>query len=155
MRYLLLFVIFGLLTACSPQQRLQRLVSLHPELKTTLVKTDTLSFVYRDTLQVDGWRVDTFFSMQHDSFFTINKDSAAVKLTRFDNGKYLLSILFPDKKIARLDTLRIPYLDTIQSIQYLPITTADKWQYRKDGMMILGGILLVLLLLAALLKAYI
>lgn len=150
-----IFFILITLTACSPQKMLQRLMTTHPELQNTVVKNDTLRFVYKDTLLVHGWQVDTFFSLLHDTVFTIKQDSATVKLTKSDNGKYLLSILFPDKKINRTDTLRIPYIDTIQTINYLPINTADKWNYRKEGFIILGGILLALLLLAALLKAYI
>lgn len=51
----MLFIIisFVLLTACSPQRRLERLVRRHPELKTT----DTISI--RDTVCVPGETLDT------------------------------------------------------------------------------------------------
>lgn len=58
----LLYIAIGLsLTACSPQQRLNRLIKKHPQLLTTTV--DTLRI--HDTITVEAVRVDTSILIKH------------------------------------------------------------------------------------------
>ncbi len=77
------FMIF-LLTSCSPQYRLNRLIALHPELKTA----DTL-FI-RDSVIVPQVQVDTMFDYKtiRDTVI-IQKDRLQVKLSRIHDTLFL------------------------------------------------------------------
>jgi hypothetical protein len=97
---LLLFLMFAalavmLLSSCSPQKRINRILRKHPEL---LVK-DTLHI--RDTIMVNGSSTDTVFQT------TITKDTVVLKennltIKYYNDGKttYLK---------GQCDTVRVPY----------------------------------------------
>lgn len=146
--FYILFLI--LLSACTPQQRLNSLLTKHPELSALSVHTDTLRIVDIDTLTVLGWRVDTLFKL--DSVFQLKKDSSAVRIERKANGIYALSLLTPNVSKVFFDTISILKTDTIFKITQAGITDIEKWSYRKDGMLIVGLSILGLILLAAILK---
>ena len=73
-----------LLTSCSPQYRLNRLIALHPELKTP----DTI-FI-RDSLIVPQVQVDTMFDFKtiRDTVI-IQKDRLQIKLSRIHDTLFL------------------------------------------------------------------
>lgn len=155
MRAFVLILFFCLVAGCSPQKRLQRLLSNNPELQQTAVKPDTLTVYHVDTFTTEAWELDTFFSLLTDTVFTVMKDSNKISIRKDARNHFLLDVLFPPKQFTSPDTIRVPYLDTIRTVNYTPITTEEKWQYRKDGMMILGGVLLFLLLIVVLIKVYV
>lgn len=155
MKYLAIILIALLLSACTPQQRLANLVKHHPELAVSKIKVDTLVLAQIDTFVLEAWQIDTFFSFDIDTVFQIQKDSLKINIKKQPRGKYLLDILFPKTLITKADTVRIAYTDTIQTLQYMPIDTATAWQYRKEGFLILGGILLLIFLIATIGKMYI
>ena len=87
--FLLLLII--LLSSCSPQRRLNRLLALHPELKTP----DTL--VLRDTIPIPQIQTDTILriSTLHDTV-TLHKDHLQVKIHRLRDTIYIQSKTLPD-----------------------------------------------------------
>jgi len=95
---LLLLLIF-ILTSCSPQKRLSRLVNHHPELKIT----DTLHI--RDTIPIPMVQADTLLHI--DSLFdtvTLKKDRLSVSILRLHDTLYLqgkceADTIFIDRKI--------------------------------------------------------
>lgn len=55
----LLFLLIGLLWACSPQQKLQRLLGKHPELVKTDTVKQTVELRVKDTVYIAAHSVDT------------------------------------------------------------------------------------------------
>lgn len=155
MRAFVLLLVFCLIAGCSPQQRLQRLLAKNTELQQTAVKADTLTVYHVDTFTTEAWKLDTFFSLLTDTVFTVIKDSNKITIRKDARNHFLLDVLFPPIQFTSPDTIRVPYMDTIRTVNFTPITTEQKWQYRKDGMMILGGVLLFLLLIGVLIKVYV
>lgn len=155
MRGIVLILVFCLVAGCSPQKRLQRLLSNNPELQQTAVKPDTLTVYHVDTFTTEAWKLDTFFSLNTDTVFTVVKDSNKISIRKDARNNFLLDVLFPAKQFVGRDTIRVPYLDTVRTVNFTPITAEEKWQYRKDGMIILGGVLLLLLLVGVLIKVYV
>ena len=64
-----IFLLILLITSCSPQRRLSRLLALHPELKTP----DTL--VLRDTIPIPQIQTDTILRLStlHDTIYIQSK----------------------------------------------------------------------------------
>jgi len=76
--FLLIWVLLLLSVSCSPQHKLQRITTRHPELISTLVKDTT----YLDTVHLQAWRVDTMkVSNTHDTLI-IRHDSTYTIITR-------------------------------------------------------------------------
>ena len=86
-----LFLLILLLSSCSPQRRLSRLLALHPELKTP----DTL--VLRDTIPIPQIQTDTILRLStlHDTV-TLHKDHLQVKIHRLHDTIYIQSKTLPD-----------------------------------------------------------
>ena len=89
--YIILFIIIGILSGCSPQKRLHRLVSLHPELITndTIKITDTILFpeITIDTVIHQNTLKDTL---------TIIKEKLCVKLLQKNDTVYIEAQHEPD-----------------------------------------------------------
>ena len=102
-----LLLLILLLSSCSPQRRLNRLLALHPELKTP----DTL--VLRDTIPIPQIQTDTILRLStlHDTV-TLHKDHLQVKIHRLHDTIYIQSKTLPDTIFI---TRRIP----IQLIRYV------------------------------------
>lgn len=77
MKYLILILSFFLITSCSPQKRIQRILRHHPEL---LVK-DTL--IVRDTVIVPTIKADTSFILSNsvDTFY-LEKERLKIKIIK-------------------------------------------------------------------------
>jgi len=66
--------LFALVTSCSPQKKLARLVKKHPE----LVRQDTIKIV--DTIYVQQVNIDTVTKIiEHDSVIVINNDKVLLR----------------------------------------------------------------------------
>ena len=102
-----LLLLILLLSSCSPQRRLNRLLALHPELKTP----DTL--LIHDTIPVPQFQTDTILRLStlHDTV-TLHKDHLQVKIHRLHDTIYIQSKTLPDTIFI---TRRIP----IQLIRYV------------------------------------
>jgi len=85
---LLLLLIFS---SCSPQYRLNRLLALHPELRTP----DTL--LIHDTIPIPQIQTDTILRLStlHDTV-TLHKDHLQVKIHRLHDTLYIQSKTLPD-----------------------------------------------------------
>jgi hypothetical protein len=83
-KLLLYFGLIIILASCSPQRRLHRLVTKHPE----LTRLDTIKI--QDTVIVPGLKVDTVFhsSVLKDTVF-INKENLQIKLIEINDTIYL------------------------------------------------------------------
>ncbi len=106
-------IILCLLAGCSPSYRLNRLLTLHPELKVP----DTL--LIRDSLIVPQIQTDTILRLStlHDTV-TLHKDHLQVKIHRLRDTIYIQSKTLPDTIFI---TRRIP----IQLIKYVQPDTLD------------------------------
>lgn len=153
MRYLLFFFIL-FLSSCTPATRLANLLKHNPELRNTKVQADTLTFFHTDTFTTHETRIDTLFNFLHDTVLKYAKDNALLTVTKKKND-VLLNLVVKSDTFYSHDTFKLAYLDTLWQVQYIPIDTAAKWQYRKDGMLILGAVLLLLLLLSLIAKNFI
>ncbi len=106
-----------LLSSCSPQYRLNRLIALHPELKTP----DTI-FI-RDSLIVPQVQVDTMFDFKtiRDTVI-IQKDRLQIKLSKihdtlFLTGKCKGDTVYINRKIPveKIKIVKPDYLDNFIS----------------------------------------
>ena len=106
-------ILLLLLSSCSPQQRLTRLIALHPELKVP----DTI--VIRDSLIVPQVRVDTMLDFKTilDTVI-IQKDRLQIKLSRihdtlFVSGKCKGDTVYITRKIPveKIKIVQAGYLD--------------------------------------------
>ena len=106
-----------LLTSCSPQYRLNRLIALHPELKTP----DTI-FI-RDSLIVPQVQVDTMFDFKtiRDTVI-IQKDRLQIKLSRIHDTLFLTGqckgdTVYINRKIPveKIKIVKPDYLDNFIS----------------------------------------
>ena len=132
--FLLILLLILLLSSCSPQRRLNRLLALHPELKTP----DTL--VLRDTIPIPQIQADTILriSTLHDTI-TLHKDHLQVKIHRLRDTIYIQSKTLPD---TIYKTHHIP----IQVIRYVQPDTLDNF-INKIPWLIVGLTLIVTLLI--------
>ena len=110
---LLLFIITVLLLySCSPQYRLHRLVTKHPE----LTRVDTIKI--QDSVFVPGINIDTFFStsLLYDTV-TITQEKLQIQLIEINDTIYLNAEVEPDTIII---TKEIP----VQRIVHIE---PEKW----------------------------
>ena len=123
-----------LLTSCSPQRRLSRLLALHPELKTP----DTL--VLRDTIPIPQIQTDTILriSTLRDTV-TLHKDHLQVKIHRLRDTIYIQSKTLPD---TIYKTHHIP----IQVIRYFQPGKLDNLISKLPWLIIGLGIIVTLVI---------
>jgi len=91
-----IFIILSILilASCSPQMRLHRLVTKHPE----LTKIDTIKI--QDTVIVPGPKLDTaFHSSVLKETITITKENLQIKLIEINDTIYLDAQVEPDTVI--------------------------------------------------------
>ena len=114
-KYFLFIAVLLLLVSCSPQKRLHRLVTKHPE----LTRIDTIKI--QDSVFVPGTNVDTVFrsSLLHDTV-TITQEKLQIKLIEKNDTIYLNAEVEPDTIII---TKEIP----IQRIVHIE---PEKWWAR-------------------------
>ena len=115
MKPIITLLILILLTGCSPQHRLTRLIALHPELKVP----DTI--VIRDSLIVPQVRVDTMLDIKTilDTVI-IQKDRLQIKLSRihdtlFLTGKCQGDTVYITRKIP-VEKIKIVKADKIDNL---------------------------------------
>jgi len=122
-----------LLASCSPQRRLHRLVSKHPELS----RVDTIKV--QDTVIVPGPKVDTVFhsSVLKDTLI-ITKEKLQIRLLEINDTIYLDAEVEPDTVILTKEIL----------VDRIIHTEPEKWwiQYWWLWVMLVGGILLLIFL---------
>ena len=111
-RYFLLIAVLLLLVSCSPQKRLHRLITKHPE----LTRIDTIKI--QDSVFVPGTNVDTVFrsSLLHDTV-TITQEKLQIKLIEKNDTIYLNAEVEPDTIVI---TKEIP----VQKIVHIE---PEKW----------------------------
>jgi len=114
-----------LLASCSPQKRLHRLVTKHPE----LTRIDTIKI--QDSVFVPGTNVDTVFrsSLLHDTV-TITQGKLQIKLIEINDTIYLNAKVEPDTIII---TKEIP----VQKIVHIE---PEKWWVRWWWVFLLVGL---------------
>jgi hypothetical protein len=111
MKPFVIILLLALITAsCSPQRRLNHLITHHPELTTP----DTL--ILRDTITIPGLTLDTILRIStiHDTV-TLTKEHLQVKVHHQRDTLYIQSITQPD-------TIIRTHFYPIQEIRY---TTPD------------------------------
>jgi len=110
-----ILMIILLATACSPARRLNRLLALHPELKTP----ETL--LIRDTIPIPEIKADTIlhFDSIHDTVI-IRKDRLEIKVHRrtdsiFIQGKCKGDTIYIDRKIP-VEKIKILHADKTDNL---------------------------------------
>jgi len=98
--YLYILLLILLISSCSPQKRLHRLVKKHPELS----RVDTIKI--QDTVIVPGIKTDTVFSssLLHDTV-TITKENLQIKLIEINDTIYLNANVKADTVIIEREIL--------------------------------------------------
>ena len=110
--FILIILTILILASCSPQYRLNKLVTKHPELS----RVDTIKI--QDTVIVPGPKVDTVFSSELlKDTVTITKDKLKIKLVEINDTIYLNAKVKPDTVII---TKEIP----VQKIVHIE---PEKW----------------------------
>ena len=111
-KYFLFIAVLLLLVSCSPQKRLHRLITKHPE----LTRIDTIKI--QDSVFVPGTNVDTVFrsSLLHDTV-TITQEKLQIKLIEKNDTIYLNANVEPDTIVI---TKEIP----VQKIVHIE---PEKW----------------------------
>ena len=129
-----IFFFILILASCSPQYRLNRLLALHPELKTP----DTL--VLRDTIPIPQTQTDTILRLStlHDTV-TLHKYHLQVKIHRLRDTIYIQSNTLPD---TIYKTHHIP----IQVIRYVQPDKLDSFISKIPWLIIGLGILVTLVI---------
>jgi len=89
-----------LLVSCSPERRLHRLVTKHPELS----RVDTIKI--QDTVIVPGTKIDTVFSssLLHDTV-TITQEKLQIQIIETNDTIYLNAEVEPDTVILNKEIL--------------------------------------------------
>ena len=109
--YFILLTFSFLLFSCSPQYRLHRLVTKHPELS----RVDTIKTI--DTVIVPGIKTDTVFhsSVLKDTI-TITKEKLKIRLIEINDTIYLDAIVEPDTVIIIKEILvdRIVHIEPVK-----------------------------------------
>ena len=127
-----------LLFSCSPQSRLDRLVSRHPELK----QADTITI--RDTLISPGIRADTTLHLdQLYDTVVLEKERLQVKLHRTTDTLWV-------EGTCRPDTLIVEKQIPIEKIEL--VTEPFSLKTLKPVLWLLAGILLLVLILRLVIK---
>jgi len=131
MRYIIIIL---LLSSCSPQKRLNRLVKKHPE----LIKVDTLSV--HDTIHTETIKADTVF--KDTTFLRLLRDTITVvnDRLRINTYHYRDSIFIEGECIGDtiIREIRVPY----KYIQ--PVTKVKTPAYM---VIVLVGLIIILILL--------
>ena len=119
-----------LLASCSPQKRLHRLVTKHPE----LTRIDTIKI--QDSVFVPGTNVDTVFrsSLLHDTV-GITQEKLQIKIIEKNDTIYLNAKVEPDTIII---TKEIP----VRKIVHIE---PEKWWVRWWWVLLVIGVLIFLL----------
>ena len=110
------------LASCSPQRRLHRLVTKHPELS----RIDTIKI--QDTVIVPGVKTDTLFhSSALKDTITITKEKLQIRLIEINDTIYLNAKVEPDTVILTKEII-------VDRIIY---TEPQKWfsKYLKAGLL--------------------
>ena len=130
--FILIILTILLLTSCSPQRRLHRLVTKHPELN----RVDTIKI--QDTVIIPGPKVDTTFhsSVLKDTI-TITKEKLKIKLIEINDTIYLDAEVEPDTVIISKEIL----------VDRIIHTEPEKWwiEYWWVLVIVFGVVVLVLL----------
>ena len=126
-----------LLIACSPQKKLNRLISKHPE----LLQKDTLNLVIHDTIIVESIHYDTTTQLYyHDSTIVVNNEKVYLKyfydtLTReiFHEVTCYGDTVFYTKEVPVV----------VEKVVVEELTWWEKW---RDTIIIVGIVILLLIL---------
>ena len=108
---ILIILTIIILASCSPQRRLHRLITKHPELS----RVDTIKI--QDTVIVTGIKADTIFhsSVLKDTI-TITKEKLQIRLIEINDTIYLDAIVEPDTVIITKEILvdRILHIEPVK-----------------------------------------
>jgi hypothetical protein len=122
----LYFLVLLLLASCSPQKRLHRLVTKHPELN----RIDTIKV--QDTVFVPRLSIDTLFSSSIlVDTTTITQDKLQIKLIEINDTIYLDAKVEPDTIILNKEILVERIIDTD--------TEPEKWWLQYWWLIIILG----------------
>ena len=127
-------ILFSLLIACSPQERLNRLITRHPELS----QRDTV--IVRDTVVVENYNYDTTTIIRsYDTTTVINNERVVLKYY-YDT---LREVIYHEVECLG-DTV---YIETLVPIEKAVFRELSWWEKYKEFIYISLVLLLVLIVL--------
>ena len=110
-KIILCFTVLLLLAHCSPQKRLHRLITKHPE----LIQLDTI--IVQDSVFVPGVKIDTVFHLLElkDTVF-ISKDNLQIQLVEINDTVYLDAEVKADTVviIKEISVEKLAYVEPIE-----------------------------------------
>lgn len=109
MKIIFLLITLLLLFSCTPQQRLQRLISRHPELADTTI--------IRDTTIVPGWQYDTIVQFGETDTVVVQKEGTTVTIYKWNTDSIFVEVE------AEPDTI----FKEIPCPQIMPLKAKDDW----------------------------
>ena len=129
---ILIIITILIFASCSPQKRLHRLVTKHPELS----RIDTIKI--QDTILVPGVKTDTVFrsSLLHDTV-TISKEKLKIRLIEINDTIYLDAVVEPDTVIITKEIL----VDRIVHVE------PEKWWLKYWWVWVLLGLIILLIVM--------
>lgn len=136
-----------LLSSCTPQIRMQKLISKHPEIIQT--RYDSITIYIHDSVLMTFKGIDTTVIIK-DSIILRDSISTTI-LYKTENGKHRIK--------REYKTIIIPFYDTIKTTVAVKNTLnvgptkADKKKYRKQGVNTFVGVTISILIIC--LTAYI
>lgn len=141
-----------LLSSCSPQRRLNRLIGNHPELARAQVRDTVLTVIELDTVYIPERSIDTFFSFSTDTFNVTDSGVTVTVIKEVD--RWHLKTTVKRDTIYSSDTVKIAYKDTVNVFDVQHISTADVWKYRKQGALWLIILLIIIYLAQLAIRLY-
>lgn len=105
MKYILICMV--ILTSCTPQKRLQRLLDKHPDLIHRLDTTIHDTIIHTDTITIKGDSINTsvFLDSLSTMFQNIYSDSIySLSMAKVD-GKIKTKLIVKDRVVTKTDTL--------------------------------------------------
>lgn len=96
-KYVFITLLLLIIVGCSPQKRLQRLVSKHPE----LVQTDTIKLT--DTTYIPGTKIDTTFVHGKNDTIVFWKDNIKVQIINHFDTTQVVITKPPDTIIKKIN----------------------------------------------------
>ena len=134
---ILIILAILLLASCSPQRRLHRLVSKHPELS----RVDTIKI--QDTVIVPGPKVDTtFYSSVLKDTITITKEKLQIRLIEINDTIYLDAVVEPDTVVISKEILVDRIIHTKPVKWYILL-----WNKSKIWLLIIISIFIIIALI--------
>lgn len=147
-KYLFLFLF---IQSCSPQMRLNRLLTKHPELAKVQTIEKEITIIEDDTVRIPEYKYDTTVTISDT--ISIDNQRFTIQIIKHDTIYKIKTVLKPFEVIQK-DTIKYTYIDTINVFEYKNLTFKEKSQLRGQGMLIMLFIILLIIIIWQAIRLY-